>query len=124
MIDILVTCGSMKGDIDPMVPQFVSNVIRAFQIIIPIILIILGMVDLGKAVTSNDEKQMKEAQKTLIKRVIYALLIFFLIAIVKFVFSMVSDSDAKQGSKGISGCIDCFLNYSSGNCSGNNNNDD
>ena len=38
-----------------------------------IILIIFGMLDLAKAVMANDDKEMKEAQKKLIKRIVYAL---------------------------------------------------
>ena len=72
------------------------------------ILIVLGMIDLGKAVTSNDEKQMKEAQKTLIKRVIYAVLVLFIVAIVRFVFSALApDNNSKQS---VSACINCFIN--------------
>ena len=110
MINILtdVTCGNIT--IDSMVPKFVSAVVLVFQIAIPILLIILGMLDLGKAVTSNDEKQMKEAQKTLIKRIVYAVLIFFVIAIVKFVFGMLSQAGSKTDA---TSCIDCFI---SGKC--------
>ena len=57
---------------------------------IPIILIVLGTIDLGKAVISSDEKQVKEAQGKLVKRPIYAVLVFFIVFIVNFVFSMVA----------------------------------
>ena len=111
MIDILatdVTCGNIT--IDGMIPKFVSAVVLVFQIAIPILLIILGMLDLGKAVTSNDEKQMKEAQKLLIKRIVFAVLIFFVVALVKFVFGMLSNAGDKTNA---TSCIDCFI---SGRC--------
>lgn len=112
MLQILanVYCGGMTTGIDEMVPNFTSAIIKVFQIAIPVILVVLGMIDLGKAVTSNDEKQMKEAQKTLIKRVIYAVLVFFIIALVKFVFGMLNNAG---DTKSKVGCIDCFL---SGEC--------
>lgn len=106
---------TLGADIDPIIPSFISAVIKVFQIAIPIVLVALGMIDLGKAVTSNDEKQMKEAQKTLIKRVIYAILIFFIIAIVKFVFGLLSTS-SDGDAESVSNCIDCFINYDENNC--------
>lgn len=104
----------MKGDL-AVIPKLTSTVVSIIQWVIPVILIVLGMMDLGKAVTSNDEKQMKEAQKTLIKRVIYAVLVLFIVAIVRFVFSALApDSaggiDSDTPSSSISGCIDCFIN--------------
>ena len=104
----------MNGDL-AVIPKLTSTVVSIIQWVIPVILIVLGMMDLGKAVTSNDEKQMKEAQKTLIKRVIYAVLVLFIVAIVRFVFSALApDSaggiDSDTPSSSISGCIDCFIN--------------
>lgn len=128
MIQILA-CNLGGGTIDPIIPKFLTNVVKIIQVAIPIILVILGMVDLGKAVTSNDEKQMKEAQKTLIKRVIYAILIFFIIAIVKFVFGVLGTSSSKSDAGGkiaktnVTGCINCFLDYSEENCSSTNDNE-
>lgn len=98
-----VSCGGMS--IDSIIPTFVSNVVKALQFGIPVVLVIFGMIDLGKAVMSNDEKEMKGAQGKLIKRVIYAVLIFFIIAIVKFVFGILNTS----GTDDFRGCIDCFL---------------
>lgn len=90
------------------IPALTSTVVSIIQWVIPVILIVLGMIDLGKAVTSNDEKQMKEAQKTLIKRVIYAVLVLFIVAIVRFVFSALAPDDNSQ--KSVSACINCFIN--------------
>lgn len=115
MLEILETvkCSGLTTGIDSSIPSFTSKIVTVLQIAIPIILIVLGMLDLGKAVTSNDEKQMKEAQKTLIKRVVYAVLVFFVVAIVKFVFGMLSGSGADQNTGSVNkenSCIDCFLN--------------
>lgn len=115
MLEILSKC--MMGGVDMakddvvIIPNLISAVVSIIKIAIPIILIVLGMIDLGKAVTSNDEKQMKEAQKSLIKRVIYAVLIFFVVALVQFVFkALAPDEDEKSD---ISSCISCFINGSS-----------
>ena len=90
------------------IPVLTSTVVSIIQWVIPVVLIVLGMIDLGKAVTSNDEKQMKEAQKTLIKRVIYAVLVLFIVAIVRFVFSALAPDNKSKSN--VSGCINCFIN--------------
>lgn len=90
------------------IPTLTSTIVTIVQWVIPVILIVLGMIDLGKAVTSNDEKQMKEAQKTLIKRVVYAVLVLFIVAIVRFVFSALAPDNKSKES--VSACINCFIN--------------
>ena len=48
--------------------QLVGKIINIIKIVIPIIIVILAMLDLGKAVMAGEEKEIKEAQKMLIKR--------------------------------------------------------
>lgn len=105
-----VTCGSIT--IDSVLPNFISTLITVIKIAIPIILIVLGILDLAKAVIANEEKEMKEAQKTLIKRIIYAIVIFFVVAIVQFVFGQLAkaDSDSTAGANNATSCINCFVN--------------
>lgn len=97
------TCNGV--DIPYGVPYIIHNIINLIQIVTPIILIVLGMLDFGKAVVANDEKKMKDASSKFIRRAIAAVIIFFVIAIVKFVFGQVLSDD-----KGALGCIDCFIN--------------
>ena len=60
------------------VVQFIRRgIFPIIQIGIPIILIIMGSIDLGKAVMSSDDKEIKGATSKLIKRVIMAVAIFF-----------------------------------------------
>ena len=121
MLEILSKCTlggvSMASADVSIIPNLISTIVTIVEFAIPAVLIVLGMIDLGKAVTSNDEKQMKEAQKILIKRVVYAVLIFFVVAIVKFAFSALAPktnvgSEANEKSN-ITNCIDCFVNGSS-----------
>ena len=119
----LFVLGQCKMDLDPMIPSFTTLLINMVKIIVPIILIVFGIVEMFKAATANDEKVMKEAQSKLIKRVVYAVLIFFIVAIVQLVFSLLASasndsSENKGGVKktDINACISCFTNYSSKNC--------
>ena len=72
--------------------QVVGYVFLIAKIVIPIILIILGMVDLGKAVISSDDKAISKAAKSLLMRVIAAVCIFFVPTIVSFVIQLVDTS--------------------------------
>lgn len=101
----MLDCGIQ---IDPMVPAFVRLLINAIKIIVPIVLIIFGIVEMLKAATANDEKVMKEAQGKLIKRIIYAVLIFFIVAIVQLVFNVLAKAGSNESQNEIPACISCF----------------
>ena len=113
MLEVLanVSCGSGTGKIviDSMVPGVVSTVVTLIKIGVPILLVIFGMLDLGKAVMSNDEKEMKGAQTKLIKRCLYAVLIFFIFAIVQFIVGILGRQGETENSN-IQSCMDCFIN--------------
>ena len=71
---------------------------------VPILLIIFGMLDLGKAVMAGKEDEMKKAQGTLIKRVIYAVAVFLVVTIVTFVMTIVGDADSEAGADSWASC--------------------
>lgn len=74
------------------------------QILIPIVLIIYGIIDLGKAVIASDEKEIKAAQSRLIKRCIYAALIFFVVTLVTLIMDIVADGQTGSDTKGWNDC--------------------
>ena len=93
----------------PLVRLIRNGIIPLIQIGIPIILIILGMLDLGKAVMASKDDEIKNAQKMLIKRCIYAIAIFFVVMIVQLVFGLLSstgDSDIESTSTNWAECWD------------------
>ena len=101
----------LKCDADallPLIRLIKHGVIPLIQIGIPIILIIVGMLDLGKAVVASKEDEIKTAQKLLIKRVIYALAIFFVVLIVQVVFGLVSKSGDADASANSMNWLDCW----------------
>lgn len=114
MLEVLgnVTCGSgdSKIVIDSIVPSTISFVVDLIKIGVPILLIIFGMLDLGKAVMSNDEKEMKAGQSKLIKRCLYAVLVFFIVAIVQFLVGVLNNNGEDVNGKNIESCISCFIN--------------
>lgn len=92
--------------IDEKIPNTVRTIIVVIQIAVPILLVVFGMMDLVKAVMGQKEDEIKKGQQTLVKRIVAAILVFFVIAIVKFVISLVADKD----KPGFNSCVDCFLN--------------
>lgn len=72
--------------------KIIKAFIRLLQLAIPIALILYGMIDLGKAVISSKEDEMKAAQKMLVKRVIYAVAVFLVVSIVSLVMSTVANN--------------------------------
>lgn len=102
---MLATCSI---DIDPIVPAFIRLIINMIKIIVPIILIVFGIIEMLKAATANDDKVMKEAQGKLIKRIVYAVLIFFIVAIVQLVFSTLGKAGSDEAANDIPACISCF----------------
>ena len=95
----------------PLVSLIKNGIIPLIQVGIPIILIILGMIDLGKAVVASKEDEIKSAQKLLIKRAIYAIAIFFVVLIVQLVFGLLSSAGSDYGDQG-NNWLDCW-NYKS-----------
>ncbi len=84
----------------PLIKLIKNGIIPLIQLGIPIILIILGMLDLGKAVVASKEDEIKSAQKLLVKRAIYALAVFFVVLIVQVVFGLLSNAGDDYGQQG------------------------
>lgn len=76
----------------PLIRLIKNGIIPLIQLGIPIVLILLGMMDLGKAVMAAKEDEIKSAQKLLVKRVVYAVAIFFVVLIVQVVFGLLSST--------------------------------
>ena len=96
--------------------QFIGYILFVFKIAIPILLILFGMIDLGKAVISSDEKAIKSATSSLIKRAIAAVVVFFVPYLVSAIFSIVgSFSDVKDVYEQ---CKECVVHPTSGTCKG------
>lgn len=78
----------------------IKAVFKLIQFAIPIALVLFGTIDLGKAVISSDEKEVKKAQSTLIKRCIYAVAIFFIITLVTLIMNIVAKGVADDSANG------------------------
>lgn len=99
---------SIKGAlIDEKIPNLVSTAITIIKIVVPVLLVIMGMLDLMKGVTAGKEDEMKKAQGLFIKRLISGALVFFVVTIVQLLISFVADDNDKTN---IATCSKCFIN--------------
>ena len=93
--------------------QIVGYVVNIFKIVIPVIIVLFAMIDLGKAVMAGEEKEIKEAQQMLIKRLIYGVVVFFVVTIVQVVFNLIGDNILNNEAKG---CFTCVSNATGKSC--------
>ena len=115
---IYVQCGD-AFDIPHQAPAIISLAVNLLKIATPIILIIVSVIALLKATAASNEDEIKKAQKGLIRKVIAAVMVFFIISIVQFVVLKVADTDNSKGASeadNLSTCLSCFLNN---DCSAN-----
>lgn len=87
-------------------------VIQVIKIAIPLILIIFGSIDFGKAIIASKDDEVKKAGKSLVMRVIAGVIIFFIPTIVNFVITLIGGEDIYNGSD-FGACTECMLNPSS-----------
>lgn len=98
-----IDCGKIA------IPAPIAPVTRAIilllQIVVPIGLIILGMLDFVKSTTASEDK-IKKHQQRFVKRLISAGVVFVVISIAKLVTNLVSDGN------NVATCLECLANNS------------
>lgn len=85
--DTMQMCCNMRPFLN-----IIRYVIVIIQFSVPLLLIILGTVDMFKAMTKGDEKENKKIIDTFVKRLIYGVVIFIVPFLVKLVLQMINDN--------------------------------
>lgn len=85
--------------------QIIGWVLWIFKIVIPIIIILFGMIDLGKAVVASKDDEIKKSVKSLVMRAIAGVVIFFVPTIVGLIFNLVNDFSEVEGEYDV--CATC-----------------
>lgn len=102
-----VTCTFNESGSEVTIPGqivgIISLAVNIIKIVVPILLIIWGMLDLGKAVMAQKEDEIKKGQQTFIKRIVAAAIVFFIVTIVQLVVDLVAGDD------GIMNCVSSIL---------------
>lgn len=104
-MDATQICSLLDADL----VTFIHNIIVVIKIAVPVILVILGMLDLAKGVVAGKEDEIKKGQQIFIKRIIAAILVFFVITIVQLVMGIISSEDDSFWN-----CADQILNGNRG----------
>ena len=91
ILDSVVNVDSACYGFDAVVRVIKDGVFPIIQIVIPIILLVLCTFDLGKAVIGSDDKENKKLLKRIVRRLVYAMLIFFFITVLNLLFTMVGN---------------------------------
>lgn len=99
--------------------NIVSTIVNLIKIGVPIILIVLGMIDMGKAVASQKDDKIKAGQKILISRLITGGIVFFIVAIVQMLVSII---EGATGKSEIMNCVCKFVGACDSSDNNNNNN--
>ena len=97
-------CGNVT-DIPEKIIVLTNYIVSVIQVAVPVLLVILGSIDLVKGITAGKEDETKKGQRIFIKRLITGGLVFFIIIFTKLLVSIIDNAS----SDSISQCIDCFL---------------
>ena len=102
------SCG---GLIPSEITETIGTIYNILLIAIPIIIVLFGLIDFVKAVASGKEDDIKKGTSTFIKRLITGLIVFFVLAIVKFTVGIIKTNNTE-------GAVSC-LNEIFGNSKNN-----
>lgn len=95
--------------------QIVGYVLLVFKIAIPVLLILFGIIDLGKAVIASKEDEIKKATGSLVRRAIAAVVIFLLPTIITFIMGIISDF-SETAKEDFDVCRTCISNPNDNSC--------
>lgn len=120
MVEILdgVYCNGILGD-GRGIPQTIGDLIHylylGIKIVVPILLVIFAMLDLGRAITAKKEEDIKKYQGSCIKRIITGLLVFLVIVVVEFVLGFVEPETGTSGESPVKCAMEVIKGKSSSN---------
>ena len=97
--------GGYVDEIPALAPKIIKIVYLVIQIAVPVVLVIVGSLDLFKGISAQKEDEIKKGQQIFVKRLIYAALVFFVFVIVKVLISAVADTTGSS----VLECAECFI---------------
>lgn len=90
--------------------KFLYHIINLIKNLTPVVLIIMGSLDFGKAVMSQKEDEIKKAQGAFIKKLIAGAAVFFVIVFAKWAVNVVNNAGGDTGNA--LNCVSLLLNGS------------
>lgn len=92
----------------PVIRLIKFGVIPLLQIVIIVALIILLIIDFGKAVMAGKEDEIKSAQKLAIKRVVYAVIVFLVPWLVNVAFGLLDNTGNGEATGQSQSALSCY----------------
>ena len=94
--------------------RIIGYVIFVVKILAPLMIIIFGMIDFGKAVTSNDEAALSKATAGLIRRIIAGVAIFFIPTLLLALLNILGEGEdsIENTQSTFKSCTKCVLDVS------------
>lgn len=96
--------------------QLVGWALTIFKIAIPLIIIALGLIDLGKAAVSSKPEEIKKCATSLLYRLVGGIAIFFIPSLVMLGFKLVSGWGTIKDQVNWDICYNCVVNPWSTEC--------
>lgn len=93
--DVVDLCTSSEGY---RLFGFIGQLFNILKIVVPILIVIMGSIDLVKALVAQKDDEMKKAQGIFIKRLILGVCVFFVFPIISVVFNMVDDANVDKNT--------------------------
>ncbi len=93
----LASCPDSGADLMPILRLAKHGIIPVIQIAIIAALVVLLIIDFGKAVMAGKEDEIKSAQKMAIKRVVYALVVFLVPLIINVAIGLLANAKDDNG---------------------------
>lgn len=103
-------CGTDAMAIPSALPNFVSKLVIVAQILVPIVLIVSAIIRYVKVVVIGDDKASSEVNKSIFRSIAAAVVIFIVVSLVKFAFSVYDKANNSDDKAGRNACISVFIN--------------
>lgn len=87
--------------------KFVGYLLLSVKILIPLIIIVMGTVDLTKAITSSKEDEIKTATNKLFKKLIAGIIIFFIPTLLSIFLGLIYNFQTIESN--YKTCLNCIL---------------
>lgn len=111
LFNVIDACAGVIGSkgVPNALTQIIHYVYLGIQVVIPILLILFGMIELGKAITAQKEDEIKKAQSSFLKKLVLAVIVFLVFTIVQFVFNFAAGDLGEEGQQNVWSCINDLI---------------
>ena len=98
--------------------QLIGRLIYIFKLFLPLILIVLGIFDIGKAVISSKSEDVKKHMKNFLYKIVVCVIVFFIPNICMIIFGFVGGFNDIRENSGVDYdvCYACMFNPNSDEC--------